>query len=135
MLAIEQAVQVRLLREHEAGGYAFEHDLVRQALDSTLSPTRRNLVHRRLALGAEAAGAPAATVALHHEACGDAARAVVHRMAAGDAALRVHALAEAAGHWLQALRDQPKPGQAMQLHRRLIRTTYMPVSYTHLRAA
>lgn len=125
VLAIEQAVQVRLLREHEAGGYAFEHDLVRQALDSTLSPTRRNLVHRRLALGAEAAGAPAATVALHHEACGDAARAVVHRMAAGDAALRVHALAEAAGHWLQALRDQPKPGQAMQLHRRLIRTTYM----------
>jgi len=125
VLAIEQAVQVRLLREHEAGGYAFEHDLVRQALDSALSPTRRHLVHRRLALGAEAAGAPAATVALHHEASGDVARAVVHRLAAGDAAQRVHALAEAAGHWLQALRDQPAPGQAMLLHRRLLRTTYM----------
>ena len=122
VLAIEQAVQVHLLREHESGGYAFAHDLVRQALDGALSPTRRNLVHRRLALGAEAAGAPAATVALHHEACGEAARAVGHRMAAGDAAQRVHALPEAVAHWQQALRNQPTSSQALALHLRLEKT-------------
>ena len=122
VLAIEHAVQVHLLREHESGGYAFAHDLVRQALDSALTPTRRNLVHRRLALGAEAAGAPPATVALHHEACGEAARAVGHRMAAGDAAQRMHALVEALGHWQQALRNQPTPRQALALHLRIAAT-------------
>jgi tetratricopeptide (TPR) repeat protein len=124
VLAIEQAVQAHLLREHETGGYAFAHDLVRQALDSDLSTTRRNLVHRRLALGAEAAGAPPITVARHLEACGEASRAVVHRMAAGDAAQRVHALAEALVQWQQALDNQPRPGEAMQVHLRMMRTTY-----------
>lgn len=50
VLAIEAAAQAQLLREHDAGGYAFVHDLVQQAIDSALPPGRRRLVHRRLAL-------------------------------------------------------------------------------------
>lgn len=123
VLAIEQAVEACLLREHEAGGFAFAHDLVQQALDASLSAERRRLVHRRLALGAEAAAAPAAVVAMHHEASGDARRAVAHRLAAGDEAERLHALAEAIAHWMQGLADQPGPAQAMALHRRLMRCT------------
>ena len=57
VLAIEQALAAHLLREHEAGGFAFAHDLVQQAIDAALSPERRRLVHRRLALGAEQSGA------------------------------------------------------------------------------
>ncbi len=122
VLAIEQAVDAQLLREHEAGGYAFEHDLVQQALDASLSAQRRRLVHRRLALGAQAAGAPAAVIALHHEASGEAGRAVTHRLAAGDLAQRLHAQTEAMEHWQQGLADGPTPTQAMALHLRLMRT-------------
>jgi len=122
VLAIEHAMAARLLREHDEGGYAFTHDLVQQAIEAALPPERRRLVHRRLALGAEAAGAPAATVALHHEASGDARRAVAHRLAAGDAAQRVHALVEAIGHWQQGLAGGPTPSQALALHLRLMPT-------------
>lgn len=121
VLAIEQALAAKLLREHEAGDYAFAHDLVQQAIEASLTPERRRLVHRRLALGAEAAGAPAATVALHHEASGDARRAVAHRLAAGDAAQRVHALAGAIAHWQQGLADGPTAGQALALQTRSMR--------------
>ena len=120
VLAIEQAVEVQLLREHEAGGYAFAHDLVQQALDATLSVTRRRLVHRRLALGAQAADAPAAVIALHHEASGEAQRAVMYRLAAGDEAQRLHVLADAAQHWQQGLADAPTPSQALELQLRLM---------------
>ncbi len=121
VMAIEQALAAQLLREHEAGDYAFAHDLVQQAIEASLTPERRRLVHRRLALGADAAGAPAAVVALHHEASGDARRAVAHRLAAGDAAQRMHALAGAIAHWQQGLADGPTPSQALALQIRLMR--------------
>ena len=121
VLAIELGLSAQLLREHETAGYAFAHDLVQQAIEASLTPERRRLVHRRLALGAQASCAPAATVALHHEASGDAARAVEHRLAAGDAALRIHALAEAITHWQCGLDDRPTPSQALALQMRLMR--------------
>ena len=119
VIAIEEAVAARLLREHDAGGFAFAHDLVQQALNSALSDERRRLVHRRLALGAEAAGAPAAIIASHHEASGEPARAVSHRLAAGDQALRLHALQEAMLQWQKALADGPSVADAIRLHDRL----------------
>ena len=124
VLAIEEAVAASLLQEHAAGGFAFAHDLVQQALNSALSPERRRLVHRRLALGAEAAKAAPATIATHHEASGDSARAVVHRIAAGDRAQRLHALPEAMAHWTRALADRPTPSQALALHERLLRVAH-----------
>ncbi len=122
--AIEDAVAASLLHEHPAGGFAFAHDLVQQALNGALSSERRRLVHRRLALGAELAGAPAATIAAHHEASGDAARAVAHRIAAGDHAQRLHALSEAMAQWAKALADQPTPTQALRIHERLVRVCH-----------
>ena len=121
VLAIDEAVQVQLLREHEQGGYAFAHDLVQQALEGSLPDARRRLVHRRLALGAEAARAAPARIAAHHEASGDLVRAVVHRIAAGEQAWALLAMPEAIAHWQQALADGATPAQAMDLHRHLMR--------------
>ncbi len=120
VLAIEEAVAASLLREHDAGGFAFTHALVQQALSGALSQERRRLVHRRLALGAEAAAAPPSTIAAHHEASGEPARAVPHRIKAGDEAQRLHALPEATRHWQTALDDRPTPAQAILLRGRLI---------------
>ena len=120
VLAIEQAVAANLLREHHSGGFAFVHDLVQQAIEGALTAERRRLVHRRLALGAQAAGAPAATVAQHHEASGEPQRAVAYRLHAGDAARQVHALPEAMAQWQQGLADGPTPGQALVLHQQLM---------------
>ncbi len=125
VLAIEQAVDASLLREHEAGGFGFAHDLVQQALEGSLATERRRLVHRRLALGAEAAGAGAALIAAHHEASGEQGRAVAHRIAAGDQAWALHALPEAIGHWQHALADGAGTAQAMALHRKLMRAAYL----------
>lgn len=116
VLAIERAVQAGLLREHGSGGYAFAHDLVQQALDATLGPERRRLVHRRLALGAEAAGANPAVIAAHFEASGEPRRAVPHRLAAAEQARQLHALPEAMQHWRQALADGATPQQALHAH-------------------
>lgn len=114
-LALEEALQARLLRELDEGGLAFVHHLVQQALDGSLDAARRRSVHRRLALGAAAAGAPAARVAAHHEAGGEARRAVPWRRRAGDEALRLHALDQAVLHWRQALEDGAEPEDAMAI--------------------
>lgn len=120
VLAIERAVLAGLLREHGSGGYAFAHDLVQQALDAALGPERRRLIHRRLALGAEAAGAPAAVIAAHFEASGEPCRAVPHRLAAAERALHLHALPEAMVHWRQALANGATPQQALRAHEGLM---------------
>lgn len=120
VIAIDLAVQARLLREHETGGFAFAHDLVQQAIDRALAPERRRLLHRRLALAAEATGAAAATIAVHHEACGEPRRAVPFRLRAGDEAQRLHAWREAEDHWQQGVADRPSPAQAVELNLRLL---------------
>jgi hypothetical protein len=73
-----------------------------------------------LALGAEAAGSPAAVVAAHHEASGDTRRAVPHRLAAAEQAQRLHALPEAMAHWIKALDDGASAGQALRAHQGLM---------------
>lgn len=134
VIAIDAAVQAQLLREHEAGGFAFMHDLVQQAIDSALAPQRRRLVHRRLALAAEATGAAPATTALHHEASGELSRAVPFRLRAGDEAQRLHAWREAAAHWQRGLADRPLPVQALELHLRLLQAADAMANRTDLHA-
>lgn len=114
-LALEEALQARLLRELDEGGLAFVHHLVQQALEASLDAARRRSVHRRLALGAAAAGAPAARIAAHHEAGGEPRRAVRWRQRAGDEAMRLHALDQAVQHWRQALADGATPAQALEI--------------------
>lgn len=112
--AIAGAVGAQLLRERQ-GGFAFSHDLVQAALESALGPERARLVHRRLALGSEAAGQDSADIARHWEAGGEHARAVVHRMAAAEAALALYADADAQAHWQAALDDQPTLAQRVRI--------------------
>lgn len=134
VLAIEQAVQARLLREHEAGGYAFAHDLVQQALDGALAADRRRLVHRRLALGAEAAGSAPEAVARHHELSGEPRRAVAHRLAAAERAQRLHALPEAMAQWQRALDDGATPAQALRAHQGLTSSARLACEFERMRA-
>lgn len=114
LAAIEQVVDAELLRERD-GGYAFAHDLVQAALDSTLTPAQRRLVHRRLALGAQAARLDSADIARHWEAGGQPERAVAHRMAAAEAAQAVRALADAQAHWQAALDDRPTLAERVRI--------------------
>jgi len=118
LAAIEDALAAALLREHERGGYAFGHDLAQQALEAALSPERRRLVHRRLALAAEATHADPGLVAWHFEASGEPARAVAYRLAAGDEAQRLFASALALQHWQAALAQGPGAAQAAPLRLR-----------------
>lgn len=120
-LALEDALQARLLREADGGGLAFVHHLVQQALDSALGEVRRRSVHRRLALGAAAAGAPPARVAAHHEAGGEPQRAVPWRRRAGDEAMRLHAVDDAIVQWRQALADGADPAEALAVRMALVR--------------
>ncbi|MBP6766061.1 MAG: AAA family ATPase, partial [Rubrivivax sp.] len=112
--AIEDAMAAEMLRERE-GGYGFAHDLVQAALDSALAPQRRRLGHRRLALGAQAAGMAPADIAHHWEAGGEPQRAVPLRIAAAEAALALYADAEAERHWQAAQADGPTLAQQMQI--------------------
>ena len=121
LTAIEQAMAAALLREHESGGYAFAHDLAQQALEGALAADRRRLVHRRLALAAQATQAAAGLTALHFEAGGEPARAVVYRLAAGDEAQALFAGAQALQHWQAALALGATPTQAVALHLRSAR--------------
>jgi DNA-binding SARP family transcriptional activator len=122
LAALDEAARVHLIAAREGdngiGGYAWAHDLARQALESTLEPTRRRLLHHRLALAAESRRANA-EAARHFEACGEPARAAPHRLAAGDSARDLHSLAEAAAQWRQGLADSPGPADEAALAARL----------------
>lgn len=113
---IDQALAGGLLREL-GGGYAFAHDLVQAALESTLTPERRRLVHRRLALGAQDAGLAPAEIARHWEAGGEPRRAVPQRLAAAAQALALGSHDSAEQHWRAALADGPDPLQHLALLR------------------
>jgi len=121
LAAIEQAQGAALLCEHEADGFGFAHDLAQQALQASLPAERRRLVHRRLALAAEATRAAPALVAHHFEAGGEPARALPYRIQAGDEAQRLYAPAQALRHWQAALALGATPAQAALLHGRCAR--------------
>lgn len=115
--ALERALDAGLLREL-GDGHAFAHDLVQAAVASTLVPERARLVHRRLALAAEAAALDAAEIARHWESGGEPRRAVPWRMAAAEQAGALGSWPAAEAHWAAALADDPTPEQHLQLLRR-----------------
>jgi hypothetical protein len=96
--ALDEAIGVRLVEETGAGGYRFVHALVRSALDSTLSATRRAQLHLR---AADASAGDPARLAHHLIASAplaDPTRTAKACLAAGDGALAVLADTEAK-HW------------------------------------
>lgn len=106
--AVDAAMAAHLLRERD-GGFAFTHDLVQATIVGAIGDDRRRLVHRRLALGAQALhgtlAVPPAEVARHWELGGEPQRAVLPRLAAAEAALAVFSEDVAEQHWALALAD------------------------------
>jgi len=98
-------------------GYAFRHELIRQAVYTSLSEPRRRLMHHKTAQALRrepgaAHGAAAAEIAHHAALAGDAALAAEACLAAGQRCLRLLASAEAGMLALRGLRharDLPEP--------------------------
>lgn len=97
-------------------GYRFSHDLVRRALDESLSAERRRLLHRRLAQLLEAAGAAPAEIARHLEQGGRPREAIAYRVRAAEAAARVYEVREALAQYQRALDDGAQGAEAFRIH-------------------
>jgi class 3 adenylate cyclase/tetratricopeptide (TPR) repeat protein len=92
---------------HSVEGVAFRHELARLAVEDSLSPTRRLVLHRRAlpALAEPPTGsADVERLAHHAEGAGDAAAVLRYAPAAGDRAATVGAHREAAAQYGRALR-------------------------------
>ncbi|MBK9359696.1 MAG: AAA family ATPase [Rubrivivax sp.] len=115
LAALAHAGAAQLVVEDEAG-WRFVHDLVPQCLAAAIGPARRRALHRRLAASLARTGAAPALVASHQEAAGEIDAAGRGYTAAAESALRVHALAQALGHWDDALRCGAQGAAAAAIH-------------------
>ena len=113
--ALESACAARLVTElPDGGGFAFIHDLVREAIYAQLGANRRVLLHRAIADGLEAlAPGSAGELARHYRAAGPSARgkAVHYAVRAAEAAAAQLAHDDAARHYDDALSALP-PGES-----------------------
>ena len=109
--ALEGACAARLVTElPDGGGFAFIHDLVREAIYAELGANRRVLLHRAVADGLEAlAPGSAGELARHYRAAGPGARgkAVHYAVRAAEAAAAQLAHDDAARHYEAALSALP----------------------------
>jgi class 3 adenylate cyclase/tetratricopeptide (TPR) repeat protein len=101
--ALDEAAAVRLVEETGPGNYRFVHALVRSALESTLSATRKARLHLRAADAFPDDPARLARHLLASAPLADRARTAHACLAAGDRALRVLADAEAADWYRRGL--------------------------------
>jgi hypothetical protein len=112
--ALESACAARLVTElPDGGGFAFIHDLVREAIYAQLGANRRALLHRAIADGLEAlAPGSAAELARHYRSAGPGAsgKAVHYAIRAAEAATAQLAHDDAARHYDDALAALP-PGE------------------------
>ena len=112
--ALEGACAARLVSElPDGGGFAFIHDLVREAVYAQLGANRRALLYRAVAEGLEVlASGSAGELARHYGAAGPGARgkAVHYAVRAAEAATAQLAHDDAARHYEAALAALP-PGE------------------------
>jgi predicted ATPase len=106
--ALDELVSGRLLWEvaqpGTASGYGFANDMIRGVVYTEAGDARRRLFHRRAVSVLAAANEPAAVLAHHALAAGQAEPAFQYSLAAGQEALRLSAASEARGHFEQARR-------------------------------
>jgi len=128
----------------EAGaGFAFRHEIAREAVAEAIPADRREELHRLMlaALGAGPAAADPARLAHHAEQAGAAAAAVLHARAAAERAAAVGAHRQAAAQYGRALRfseDASAEARAELLERRadaLYAADDQPSSIADLHAA
>ena len=111
--ALESACAARLVTELPGGGFAFIHDLVREAIYAQLGTNRRALVHQAIADSLETlAPGSAGELARHYRAAGPSTRgkAVHYAVAAAEAATAQLAHDDAARYYHDALCALP-PGE------------------------
>ncbi len=97
---LEEALARQLLEPH-AAGYRFHHALTRQAVEATLSPLRRHLLHRRAARTlARVEPQAAGRIARHFDLGGEAAAALRYYAEAAAGAQALYAWEEA--EWIQS---------------------------------
>ena len=113
MLERMEEVPFESLDECVAGGMlrasgrtvGFHHELARQAVESSIEPTRRRALHAALLASLAQEAAPdVARLAHHAEAAGDRAAVLLHAPAAAERAAALGAHREAAAQWERALR-------------------------------
>jgi DNA-binding NarL/FixJ family response regulator len=85
-------------------GYAFRHELIREAIYADLLPGERRAAHARVARLLSARPTPVAELAHHWDAAGDVHEALVASVRAGESASAAFAPAEAHAHYERALR-------------------------------
>ena len=103
---IDACLAAGMLRD-EGRAISFRHELARLAVEESIGPRRRVLLHRRVleALGHPPEGTPdPARLAHHADAAGDAAATLRHATAAGDRAAAQGAHREAAAQYARAVR-------------------------------
>jgi predicted ATPase/DNA-binding CsgD family transcriptional regulator len=106
--ALRAAVQRALLRQESGAMYAFTHDMVREAVYSRLSATRRQRLHRMMGEVLEARqgdGDPQrlADLAFHFARAGEKQRGVTYALASAERALQLPAARDAMAHYQTAL--------------------------------
>ena len=106
LAALDELVSGRLLLEvaqpGAASAYGFANDMIRGVVYTEAGDARRRLFHRRALNVLAAAHAPAAVLAHHALAAGEAEPAFHYSVAAGQEALRLFAASEARVHLEQA---------------------------------
>ena len=100
---LAELVERGVVVEDGAGRAAFRHTLAREVLYADVPWLRRRALHRRLAEGLEAAGAPSGEVATHWLGARDAGRARESLLRAARELRRVHAYRDAARAGRRAL--------------------------------
>jgi DNA-binding CsgD family transcriptional regulator len=85
-------------------GYAFRHELIREAIYADLLPGERRTAHGRVARLLAARPTPVAELAHHWDAAGEVDEALVASVRAGESASAAFAHAEAHAHYERALR-------------------------------
>jgi DNA-binding SARP family transcriptional activator/predicted ATPase len=112
--ALESAVSAQVLIRFETG-YRFNHDLTRKALEDSLSPERKRLIHQKLAISLESLAGNPARIAAHLELAGKPDHALPWRIKAAQSARSVYAHREALTHYQHALEDGAAPEQVFEI--------------------
>jgi DNA-binding CsgD family transcriptional regulator len=105
---LEALLERGLLVERAPGRAAFRHALAREAIYSDISWVRRRALHRQIAAGLEAQGAPPQAVAEHWLAARELERARAALLLAAQASCAIHAYRDAAGAGQRALDIWPE---------------------------
>jgi DNA-binding CsgD family transcriptional regulator len=125
--AIEGCLSIGMVR-HDDSSLAFRHELVRRALEETLSQPRRQSLHARvLGVLAARAGVAAARLAHHADGARDGSKVLRYAPVAAAEAAAVGAHREAASHYQAALRyaDQLSPAERAGLQQQLAYEYYL----------